>query len=114
MYLSTLREIINSKPECLANNVNDLMPLYLDQAANDDEPIRNIVAESIGKLYITLPEPLAKTLQDVMKGQNTLVISTCCKAFKYAAHKAKGVPPHFDKFVGILIKMIENKDLGIK
>ena len=34
------------------------MPLYVDQAGSEDEPIRNIVAESIGKLYIAHPAGL--------------------------------------------------------
>jgi len=52
MFLSTIREIIMNKPECLKNYINVLMPLYLFQSKSEDEPIRNIVSESIGKLFI--------------------------------------------------------------
>ena len=95
MFLSTLREIINSKPECLAQFIKELMPLYLSQASSDDEPIRNIVAESIGKLYVTHPEALAKMLLDALQSTDAVVIATCAKAFKYSAHKTKQAPPHF-------------------
>jgi len=34
MYLSTIREIIFIKPECLRNYLEILMPLYISQANN--------------------------------------------------------------------------------
>lgn len=53
MFMSTIREIIINKPECLGDYISTLMPLYLVQSDSEEEPIRNIVAESIGKLFIT-------------------------------------------------------------
>ena len=35
MYMSTIREIITIKPECLANYIPHLLPLYLAQANSD-------------------------------------------------------------------------------
>jgi hypothetical protein len=55
MFLSTIKEIIVNKPECLKSYIKTLMELYYNQSNNDDEPIRNIVAESIGKLFVTHP-----------------------------------------------------------
>lgn len=52
MFLSTLREIIMNKPDCLQNYISYLWTLYLQQSASENEPIRNIVSESIGKLFI--------------------------------------------------------------
>ena len=52
MFLSTLREIIMNKPDCLQPYIRNLMPLYLSQSSSENEPIRNIVSESIGKLFI--------------------------------------------------------------
>ena len=63
MFLSTLREIITNKPECLKNYVGALMPLYLATSTSEDEPIRNIVSESIGKLYVTHPEQIRPVLE---------------------------------------------------
>jgi len=56
MFLSTIREIIINKPECLGNYIQKLIPLYLNQSNSEEESIRNIVSESIGKLFITHPE----------------------------------------------------------
>ena len=63
MFLSTIKEIILNKPECLKNYISTLMPLYLSQSNSEDEPIRNIVSESIGKLFITFPEEIKGPLE---------------------------------------------------
>jgi len=64
MFLSTIREIIQSKPECLAGYIETLSPLFVEQAGSDEEAIRNIVAESLGKLYVAHPRPLTNILVD--------------------------------------------------
>ena len=114
MFLATMREIINNKPECLKDYLEQLMPLYVDQAGSSDEPIRNIVAESIGKLYIAHPLGLEKMLTDSLKSENSTVVSTIAKSFKFAAHKTKDPPANFTTFVESLIKLIKHKDLAIK
>jgi hypothetical protein len=63
MFMSTIREIIVNKPECLKNYISTLMPLYLQQSNSDDEPIRNIVSESIGKLFISHPDLIKQPLE---------------------------------------------------
>lgn len=55
MYMSTIREIINIKPECLQNYLPNLLPLYIEQSRSDQSSIVSIVSESIGKLYVVHP-----------------------------------------------------------
>jgi hypothetical protein len=62
MYFNTLKEIIINKPDCLKNYLKGLMPLYFGQASSENEAIRNIVAESIGKLFITYPMEIGPNL----------------------------------------------------
>ena len=62
MFLSTLREIIHSKPECLGPYIQTLSPLFQEQAGNDEEYIRNIVAESLGKMYVAHANELTPIL----------------------------------------------------
>jgi len=109
-----MREIINNKSECLKDYLVKLRPLYVDQAGNDVPSIRNIVAESIGKLYIAYPEDLSNMLTDSLKSENTNVVSTMVKSFKFAAHKTKDPPKNFTGFVGSLVKLMSHKDLAIK
>ena len=90
------------------------MPLYVDQAGSEDEPVRNIVAESIGKLYIAHPQGLESMMTQSLNSQNATVVSTIAKSFKFAAHKTKDPPPNFATFIENLIKLISHKDLAIK
>jgi hypothetical protein len=105
MFLSTLREIIINKPECLKNYINILMPLYISQSNSDDEPIRNIVAESIGKLFIAHPEALSPQLEQAFQTDSVGTLATCAKSFKYSAHNNVN-HQHFAKFVPILMQLL--------
>jgi hypothetical protein len=86
MFLSTLREIIMNKPECLKNYIQNLMPLYLFQSSSEDEPIRNIVSESIGKLFIHHFDQIAGPLEQALASNNQMTVATCARSFKYSAH----------------------------
>lgn len=86
MFLSTVKEIIVNKAECLKNYVTTLMSLYLVQSNSEDESIRNIVAESIGKLFITHPEAIKEPLMLALRSDNSRTVSTYARSFKYSAH----------------------------
>ena len=113
MFLSTLREIIINKPECLKNYINTLMPLYFAQSNSEDEPIRNIVSESIGKLFITHPDEIKGPLEQALLSQNIMTVSTVARSFKFSAHNNTN-PHHFNSFVNILIQLVKQNDLAVK
>jgi hypothetical protein len=113
MFLSTVKEIIFIKPECLSQYLNVLMPLYLAQSNSKDEPIRNIVAESIGKLFITHPDALTPYIEQSLGSQDAMTVGTYARSFKYSAHN-NNQPDKFKKFVGILVDLIRHSDLAIK
>lgn len=113
MFLSTIKEIIVNKPECLKKYISTLMTLYQTQSNSDNEPIRNIVAESIGKLFITHPESIKQPLMEGLSSQDTKTVSTYGRSFKYSAHK-NDAPHHFEPFVPSLIKLISHHDLAVK
>ena len=113
MFLSTLREIIVNKPECLENYINTLMPLYFLQSNSEDEPIRNIVSESIGKLFITHPEQPKDSLKQALMSNNIMTVSTVARSFKFSANN-NNTPHHFTPFISILIQLIKQNDLAVK
>jgi hypothetical protein len=39
------------------------MPLYMAQSTSEDEPVRNIVSECIGKLYVAHPNEIRPVLE---------------------------------------------------
>jgi cullin-associated NEDD8-dissociated protein 1 len=115
MYFSTIKEIIINKPGCLKSYLRDLMPLYFSQASSDNEAIRNIVAESIGKLFITYPLDIGPTLKQAFTnvGSELGMQITCTKSFKYSAHSGTE-QAHFQPFVDILLMKISATDLALK
>lgn len=113
MFLSTLREIIINKPECLKNYIGRLMPLYVQQSNSDDEPIRNIVSESIGKLFVHHYDQMAGPLEQTLNGNQLMSVATCARSFKYSAHNNHNVE-QFEKFVSILINLASKNDLEVK
>lgn len=113
MFLSTIREIITNKPESLQNYIQQLMPLYMSQSNNPEEKIRNIVSESIGKLFVSHPNQISKPLIDAMLNKDALTVATCASSFKYSAHNNKN-PQDFIPFIDILIQMIKSPDIEIK
>lgn len=89
------------------------MPLYFEHASNEDEPIRNIVSESIGKLFLTFPEKIDQKLLMALNSNDVMTVATCARSFKYSTHNNKNYNS-FKIFVIPLIKLIANNDLAIK
>lgn len=113
MYFNTIKEIIVNKPGCLKNYLADLMPLYFSQASSDNEAIRNIVAESIGKLFNTYPAEITPSLTQAFNTDDLAMQITCTKSFKYSAHSGAQVA-HFQPFILILLQKIDATDLSLK
>ena len=114
MFLSTIREIIQSKPECLGDYIDTLSPLFLEQAGNQDESIRNIVAESVGKFYRAHPGAFTNVLIDEFGKDNDVVKATLAKSFKFAAHRAREVPLNLAEFIEILTNFISHDSVDVK
>mmetsp|Transcript_38943 Transcript_38943/g.59196 ORF Transcript_38943/g.59196 Transcript_38943/m.59196 type:complete len:113 (+) Transcript_38943:2828-3166(+) len=112
MFLSTLKEIIVSKPECLSNHLQVLIPLYIQQSCSDDEPIRNIVSESMGRLFVVHSWGIKEPLKAALTSTNAKTVATCARSFKFSAHNNK-TSTIFEPFIPMLTKMVNSKDLGI-
>ena len=72
MYMSTMREIIKQKPECLQAYVQNLMPLYIANSNSEDQNIRNIVAESIGSLYVIHSQAMMASLTQALNSTDVV------------------------------------------
>ena len=56
------------------------MPLYIEQSSNENESIRNIVSESIGKLYAA-HHAIKPDLEIALKSKSKLSVATVAKSF---------------------------------
>lgn len=89
------------------------MPLYLAQSNSQDDPVKNIVSESIGKLFITHPDSLKPFLENALNSNNPSTVATYARSFKYSAHNNMQ-PEKFASFIPILVNLIKQNDLAIK
>jgi hypothetical protein len=55
LFLNTIREIILNDSDCLKNDVDKVTELLMSQTTHEEESIRSIVAESLGRLFSAYP-----------------------------------------------------------
>lgn len=58
--------------------------LLLDQTNNTDESVRGIVAECLGRLFISYPMDLMDDIEHALDDPNPLTKSTVAKSAKYS------------------------------
>jgi hypothetical protein len=59
----------------------------LEHSKNEDEQIRNIVAENIGRLFVLYSIEMLGQVETSFKAKNTFERATIVKSMKYAASK---------------------------
>lgn len=64
LFLNTIREIIIHSSQCLQPYVARLLPLLVEHTKNDDEQIRNIVAESVGRLFVVYSTDMYNDIEE--------------------------------------------------
>ena len=113
LFLNTIREIIIHNAKCLQPFTTKLLPLLIEQAKNQDEQIRSIVAENLGRLFIYYSADMSAALENSLKSASALERATVTKAFKYSASKETNA---FDLqiFVELLIRMVGDADITVK
>lgn len=113
LFLNTIREIIIHNPKSLELYLSKLLPLLILHSKNEEEQIRNIVAESIGRLFIIYSTDMFNEIEHGLKDQNPQVRSTIVKSFKYAGSKDTDAV-QLEICSSELIKLVEDKDLNVK
>lgn len=113
LFLNTIREIIIHNPKCLEHYLTKLLPLLVEHSKNEDEQIRNIVAESIGRLFVIYSRYMTNAIDTSFRSSNTLERATVVKAFKYAAAKETD-PMDLENALEHLLKLVSDSDLNVK
>lgn len=70
LFLNTIREIIIHNSKCLKPYLHKLLPLLIEHCKNEEETIRNIVAESIGRLFIVYATEMFNDIEGGFKSSN--------------------------------------------
>jgi hypothetical protein len=111
--LNTLREIILDDPKCLDVHFESVVELFLAHSSHQDENIRNIVAESLGRLTPSYEEEIYETLENALGSSETLKKSTIAKSIKYSGPRVKEVVI-FETLVQALYRQAEESDHEVK
>ena len=115
MYLQTLKEIILNKPSSLAQNLKELVSLYLDQSKSQNVSIKSTISESIGTLFRADPQNLSNTgiFKAAFTSGDNNTIATFARSFKFSAFKNTN-ETSFVAHIDILVAATQNKDCDVK
>lgn len=115
LFLFSLREIAVTKPECLLDELHNVQKLLLEQTAHNDESVRGIVAECLGRLFSKYPEEMIETIETGLQNQNILVKGTVAKSSKFAGQSMN--EEHqlmYSLLAGNLVKLKTESDPDVK
>lgn len=98
---------------CLKDFLDKLLPLLIDQSKNEEEQIRNIVAEALGRLFVVYSNEMIETIYKSFKSANAFERSTVVKSFKFGGSKDTD-PMQLEMVTSDLISLIADKDLSVK
>lgn len=87
LFLNTLREIILNDSGCLRDYLKPMQELFVNQANNDEESIRQIVAESLGRLFAAYPAEMSQTFEQALGMADARRKATVAKSVKYTGGK---------------------------
>lgn len=91
LFLNTIREIIIHNPKCLKPFIFKLLPLLIEQSRNEDEQIRGIVAENLGRIYVYYSLDISEVLSNSLRSANAFERATVAKSFKFGASKETSI-----------------------
>lgn len=88
LFLNTIREIILNDSDCLKDYIKPMRDLLIQQSSNEEESIRSIVAESLGRLFAAYPDQLMQTVTQGLQTGDVKQKATIAKSVKYSGQKA--------------------------
>lgn len=114
MFLITLKEIVVNNPKCLNQpQLDQLMDQYLVQSKSKEQITRNIIAESIGKLYICHEFKLQKPILKAFAQGDGNQVATFALSFRHSAYNNTNKVA-FQPYIDPLVNLISHKDLEAK
>lgn len=105
--LSTTSENVTA----LRHYQDNLIPL-LYQCENEEEGIRNVVAECLGKLALISPKDLLQTFLERLKHQSAEIRATVITALKFSiVEKPQEIDELIQPVMGQFLDLLNDKDL---
>ena len=113
LLLIALREIISIDPESLGPYLKDILPLMTEHAYSEEETIRNLVAENLGKLFIAHAMDVMEYFEKNLTSTNVLIRSTFATSFKYSGVKTMN-RTRMGYILPTFFLVLKDKNVGVK
>jgi len=115
LFLNTLREIILNDSNCLKDYIKPMQDLFMQQSMHEEESIRSIVAESLGRLFAAYPSELIAAVDQGLTQGDARKKACIAKSVKYSGQKLSPSQHAQYKTVAIdLIKLSKETDPEVK
>lgn len=111
--LNTLKEIIQNTNQ-LSEEIIKIVKFLFDCAKHQDESLRNIVAECIGKICLINIQELSKHIETNLKSNDAFTRYTTASSFKYFCVKKLDCNPDLSELIRSLIEKISDEDLNVR
>lgn len=113
LFLYSIRDIIVHAPKCLKNFLGKLLPLLLAYSGVEDQTIRSLVTENIGRLFVVYSQEMVNDIEKGLKSKDALIRQTVTGSFKYGASK-NTEPIALEMIIGDISKLISDKDVNVQ
>ncbi|KRZ60740.1 Cullin-associated Nedd8-dissociated protein 1 [Trichinella nativa] len=121
LFMLSLLEIINhfvsaKSPEPLQQYVEFIWKVLLNHAECNEEGVRNVIAECLGKLCLLQPANLLPQLRSNLNNStNTNVRNTLTSSIKYTlTDQMPGIDEYLKDCIGDFFQMLKDSDLNIR
>uniref|UniRef100_A0A6U9RIX6 TATA-binding protein interacting (TIP20) domain-containing protein n=1 Tax=Picocystis salinarum TaxID=88271 RepID=A0A6U9RIX6_9CHLO len=113
LLLHALKEVIvtlsdtSSKGTIVAEDYNRILQILLEHAKNEEEGIRNVVAECLGKLVLMGPEDILVELEAATGSENSYLRATVATSVRFAVLEKphpvdQWLRPRIPAFLGLI------------
>lgn len=100
-------------PLCLKNYLSKLLPLLLAYSGAEDQSIRSLVTENIGRLFVVYSQEMVSEIEKGLKSKDPLIRQTVTGSFKYGASKQTDELA-LEMTIEDLSKLIVDKEVNVQ
>lgn len=112
LFLYSIRDIIVHAPKCLKNYLSKLLPLLLAYSGAEDQTIRSLVTENIGRLFVVYSQEMVTDIEKGLKSKDALIRQTVTGSFRYGASKHTELIA-LEMIIADIAKLIPDKDVSV-
>ena len=116
LLLHALKETIGSGGSALGTFAPQLLPKLLAFAERDEEGVRNVVAECLGRLTAVSPDVVVPKMTELLTSDNAATRATVISSLRTAIIEigAAPLPPSLQASLPSFLRLLEDPDLRVR